>query len=70
MRIENTSEFKRIRKIALDAGWDVCQTAKGHWKFTSPNQSVPPVVMSGSPGDREYVFRHYKPRLRSAGLDV
>jgi hypothetical protein len=68
MRIERTSEFRRIKKIALDAGWDVYQTAKGHWRFVPPEGI--PVVMSGSPKDGERVFRHYKPRLRAAGLKV
>jgi hypothetical protein len=67
-RIENFSEFRRLRRLALKAGWTIELTSKGHVRFTPPDPDAEPVVMSGSPREGSHVLRHYKPRLRAAGL--
>jgi hypothetical protein len=67
MRIEHMDEFRVLRRKALDSWWRVEKTAKGHWMFIPPMPGEP-VLMSGSPGDGESVFRHYRPKLKKAGL--
>jgi hypothetical protein len=59
--------MKRITRIAEDQGWEVSLTGGGHYKFLSPDPSVPPIYTSQTPSDYRALL-NFKSRLRRSGL--
>jgi hypothetical protein len=58
-----------IVRLAKVNGWDVSLTAKGHYRFVSPDKSQPIIHLSGTPSDaRSYLCG--VSQLRRHGLPV
>lgn len=65
-RSETTSDFREIRKFALEHKWRVDRTMSGHWKFVPPRGR--PVIFSGSPSDNRS-WMNFIASLRRGGLN-
>lgn len=59
--------MKRLARLAEEQGWDVSLTGGGHYKFLSPDPSVPPIYTSSTPSDYRSLL-NFKARLRRSGL--
>jgi hypothetical protein len=64
-----SGNMKAVVELALRAGWRVEKTAKGHYKFISPDKSQPIIHLSGTPSDpRTYICG--VAQLRRHGLPI
>ncbi|TXH11168.1 MAG: hypothetical protein E6R04_03140 [Spirochaetes bacterium] len=63
-------DLKVIIDTARRQGWAVRKSRRrNHWKFVSPDTSVPPVHTASTPGDRRAV-RNILAILRRHGLNI
>lgn len=63
-------DIKDLVRIARSRGWTVTQARrKRHWKFVSPDRTIPPVYTSSSPSDWR-AARNARSVLRKYGLGV
>lgn len=56
-----------LERAALDQGWRVERTKRGHRRFVPPDSSRRIVIGSGTPGDRRAV-RNLLAQLKREGL--
>ena len=57
-------------RAARTHGWSVTRTRRNHhWKFVSPDRSVPPIFTSGTPSDWRSI-RNLRSNLRRSGLPI
>jgi hypothetical protein len=61
--------MKRIVKIAIENGWDVSMTSRGHYRFVSPDKTQPIIHLSGTPSDNKTYICGIA-QLRRHGLPV
>lgn len=60
-------ELQEVVEKALRAGWNVGHTRNGHLRFVSPDKSVPPIFMGGTPSDSRSV-KNLRAHLKRYGL--
>jgi hypothetical protein len=61
--------LKQAAKAARGAGWTVEPTRNGHWKFTPPDKSLPPIITGSTPSDGR-ALRNFRADLKRAGLEI
>ena len=61
--------MKRVVKIAIENGWDVTMTSRGHYRFVSPDKTQPIIHLSGTPSDNK-TYICGMAQLRRHGLPV
>jgi hypothetical protein len=64
-----SGDMKAVIALALSLGWRVEKTAKGHFKFISPDKSQPVIHLSGTPSDHKTYICGVA-QLRRHGLPV
>jgi hypothetical protein len=64
-----SKEMKLIIKLAIQQGWEVSLSNKGHYKFVSPDKSQPVIYLSGTPSDHKTYICGVA-QLRRHGLPV
>lgn len=60
------TEVAGLRKLALEQGWQVDRSSKGHWRFIPPAGEI--VMVQADPSPR--MFANSKSRLKRNGLVV
>lgn len=60
-------DLRDIERAAIDQGWKVDRTAKGHPRFTPPDPNQDIIIGSGTPSDVRAI-RNLLARLKRAGL--
>lgn len=63
----NKRGIKSLTNFALDNGWDVDRTGRGHLRFKGPEGQL--VFSAGTPSDYRTLY-NTAAKLRRAGLDV
>ncbi len=58
-----------IVRLAKSNGWEVSLTAKGHYRFVSPDKSQPIIHLSGTPSDKKTYICGVA-QLRRHGLPI
>jgi pimeloyl-ACP methyl ester carboxylesterase len=61
--------MKSVIALAIQHGWVVTMTNKGHYKFVSPDKSQPIIYLSGTPSDHA-TYICSMAQLRRHGLPV
>jgi predicted RNA binding protein YcfA (HicA-like mRNA interferase family) len=65
-----SSEFRSIVAAAKEQGWRVELTRASHWRFVSPDVSVPVHVTCSSPGNSLRFIKRLRQELRRKGLQL
>jgi hypothetical protein len=68
MRAEGLAEFRDLVDAAKRQGWEVTRTKSRHYRFTSPDKSVPHHVTGGTPGNAMRYVKRLIVELRRKGL--
>ena len=61
--------MKQVVKLAIEHGWTVDMTKRGHYAFRSPDKKQPVIHLSGTPSDHMTLMCSLA-QLRRHGLPV
>lgn len=59
--------FEKLKRLAVDQGWNIKRTSKNHWQFTPPDKRGEPCYASSTPSDPQWLWAFCR-RLKQNGL--